>query len=104
MFKNRNEEHEKLMKYVNKIANRCCSEDNEERQVIGTLLHCLTYKLKCKGMLIKKGWLERISIKYQKNYAQPILNRKNSGILLQNVYEDIKAAILNDKQTTMNAI
>ena len=48
MKKNRNEEHEKVKEYINKIAKLCYSEENEERQVIGTSLHCLTFKLNCK--------------------------------------------------------
>ena len=96
MNKNRNEEHVKVMKYLNKIAKLCYSEENEERQDLGTLLHCLTYKLKCKNIKIMKDWLERITRRYQNDKTQQyILNRKNSGSILQNAYEDIKAARVN---------
>ena len=70
MLKNRNEEHEKVMKYLNKIAKLCYSQEIEERQVISTTLRCFTYKLKCKSIIVKKDWLERVRIKYQKNNPQ----------------------------------
>ena len=64
MNKNSNEEHEKVMKYINKIAKLCYSERNEESQVIGTLLNCLTFQLNCKNITVQKDWLDIVRIKY----------------------------------------
>ena len=103
MKKNIHEEHEKVMKYVNKIARLCHSEENEERQVICTMLHCLTFKLNCKNIIVKNDWLEVVYRKYSKNKTQQYnLNRKISGYILQNAYEDIRAA--NEDIKIQNAI
>ncbi len=45
---NKDEEHSKVMRYLNKIAKLCNSEENEDRFRISILLHTLTYKLKGK--------------------------------------------------------
>ena len=80
MKKNRNEEHEKVIKYMNKIARLCYSEQNAERQVVVTLLHYLTFKLNCKTITVYKDWLEKVRIKYQTNNTQQFnLTRKNTG-------------------------
>ena len=90
MAKNRNEEHERVRKYMNKIARLSYSGENEERQVISILLHCLTFKLNCKTITVR--------MRYQNNNTdQYNLNRKNSGSILQNSYEDLKAARVNEK-------
>ena len=84
MSKNINEEHEKVMRYVNKISKLCYSQENEERQVIGIMLHCLTYKLKCKNITVKSDWLEKVRMKYvqNNNTLQYNLNRKNRDTVL----------------------
>ena len=43
---NKDEEHSKVMRYVNKIVNLCYSEENEDRFRIFISLHTITYELK----------------------------------------------------------
>ena len=48
-------------------------------------------------MIVKKNWLQKVWIKYC-NTQQYNLNRKNSGSILQSLYESILAARVNEKQ------
>ena len=87
------------MRYINRIAKLYYGEYNKEIQLIGTLLHFLTFKLNCKIITVQKDWLETVRIKYSKNNnTQKFnLNRKNSGIILESLYEDINVARENEK-------
>ncbi len=62
---NKDEEHSKVIKYLNKIAKLCYSDENEDRFIISILLHTLTYKLKGKEILVKIDWLKNVVNKYK---------------------------------------
>jgi hypothetical protein len=61
---NKDEQHSKIMKYMNKIATLFYSEENEDRFIIAILLYTLTYKLKGKKIQVKSGWLNKLENKY----------------------------------------
>ncbi len=70
---NREEEHMKLLRYLNKAAMLIYSEGHEDKFRIAILLHTLTYKLKGKKIPLISDWLAKLPKKFQldkniKNY------------------------------------
>jgi hypothetical protein len=53
MNKNRDEDHAKVINYINKMAKVCYSEEDEERFLVAMLLHSLSYKVKGKKIVLK---------------------------------------------------